>query len=470
MADYNEVRHSDKFIYATAEERDAYETAIVDGTNIANKREATQEEVDKAVEEIKRTYEKLSGVVIEYVTVTFDPDNGEKPWTSEIESGKTIEEPAAPTKEGYEFKGWALNGEAFDFKSIITTDLTLKAVWEEIVVEPTEFTFDDMFYSGQFDHLRRDIEIGWMRYRYGTDLTKKMLKDANDERTTLDGYIDYARPTVVLMGDITSFKAKKMWKDVLSMEDRDFNLLNGVTTGTKWQLNKLLKSREFKGQDKYFARNAGTIHLIAPIAKPAMFILDKNGRLMNYGEFDIELMKKMVEKAQNAVAIPVADENNAEKTFDSYSKMGLYEGLSDLELERTKKLFGKEIDDKLVINNNHNLVRFEKINRTEKMTVVLFGNYKNKDREEMFEDSKALIDEGFNVKLGLVDGTRWDFERMIKDHNLRNYNNNLFRGALSLRTFTGLKGNAGILLDNEGKVICVFEYNNINQVREMLNK
>lgn len=470
LADYNEVRHSDKFIYATAEERDAYETAIVDGTNIANKREATQEEVDKAVEEIKRTYEKLSGVVIEYVTVTFDPDNGEKPWTSEIESGKTIEEPAAPTKEGYEFKGWALNGEAFDFKSIITTDLTLKAVWEEIVVEPTEFTFDDMFYSGQFDHLRRDIEIGWMRYRYGTDLTKKMLKDANDERTTLDGYIDYARPTVVLMGDITSFRAKKMWKDVLSMEDRDFNLLNGVTTGTKWQLNKLLKSREFKGQDKYFARNAGTIHLIAPIAKPAMFILDKNGRLMNYGEFDIELMKKMVEKAQNAVAIPVADENNAEKTFDSYSKMGLYEGLSDLELERTKKLFGKEIDDKLVINNNHNLVRFEKINRTEKMTVVLFGNYKNKDREEMFEDSKALIDEGFNVKLGLVDGTRWDFERMIKDHNLRNYNNNLFRGALSLRTFTGLKGNAGILLDNEGKVICVFEYNNINQVREMLNK
>ena len=60
---YNEVRHSDKFIYATEQERDEYETAIVDGTNIFNKREATQEEVDKAVEEIKRTYENLSGVV-----------------------------------------------------------------------------------------------------------------------------------------------------------------------------------------------------------------------------------------------------------------------------------------------------------------------------------------------------------------------------------------------------------------------
>ena len=60
---YNDVRHSDKFIYATEQERDEYETAIVDGTNIFNKREATQEEVDKAVEEIKRTYENLSGVV-----------------------------------------------------------------------------------------------------------------------------------------------------------------------------------------------------------------------------------------------------------------------------------------------------------------------------------------------------------------------------------------------------------------------
>ena len=60
---YSEVRHSDKFIYATEQERDEYETAIVDGTNIYNKKEATQEEVDKAVEEIKNTYEKLSGAV-----------------------------------------------------------------------------------------------------------------------------------------------------------------------------------------------------------------------------------------------------------------------------------------------------------------------------------------------------------------------------------------------------------------------
>ena len=60
---YEQVRESDKYVYAKYAERDAYDTAIVDGTNIFNKREATQEEVDKAVEEIKRTYENLSGVV-----------------------------------------------------------------------------------------------------------------------------------------------------------------------------------------------------------------------------------------------------------------------------------------------------------------------------------------------------------------------------------------------------------------------
>ena len=60
---YEQVRESDKYVYAKYAERDAYDTAIVDGTNIYNKKEATQEEVDKAVEEIKNTYEKLSGAV-----------------------------------------------------------------------------------------------------------------------------------------------------------------------------------------------------------------------------------------------------------------------------------------------------------------------------------------------------------------------------------------------------------------------
>ena len=63
LAQYEQVRESDKYVYAKYAERDAYDTAIVDGTNIYNKKEATQEEVDKAVEEIKNTYEKLSGAV-----------------------------------------------------------------------------------------------------------------------------------------------------------------------------------------------------------------------------------------------------------------------------------------------------------------------------------------------------------------------------------------------------------------------
>ena len=39
-------------------------------------------------------------------------------------------EPTAPTREGYTFKGWLLNGEAFDFKTIITKSLTLAALWD----------------------------------------------------------------------------------------------------------------------------------------------------------------------------------------------------------------------------------------------------------------------------------------------------------------------------------------------------
>ena len=59
---YNEVRKSDKYWNSTSKERDAYETAIIDGTNIYNNKKATQDEVDKAVIAIEEAYAALSGV------------------------------------------------------------------------------------------------------------------------------------------------------------------------------------------------------------------------------------------------------------------------------------------------------------------------------------------------------------------------------------------------------------------------
>lgn len=64
-------------------------------------------------------------------TVTFDTGEGSPTPTQTVESGKTVTTPKDPTRQGYEFAGWTLDGEPYDFGTPVTRDLTLKAMWEK---------------------------------------------------------------------------------------------------------------------------------------------------------------------------------------------------------------------------------------------------------------------------------------------------------------------------------------------------
>lgn len=64
-------------------------------------------------------------------TVTFDTDGGNNIGSVEIKSGSVLDKPVNPNKEGYTFVRWELNGVEYDFSSKVTTDITLKAIWEE---------------------------------------------------------------------------------------------------------------------------------------------------------------------------------------------------------------------------------------------------------------------------------------------------------------------------------------------------
>ena len=63
------------------------------------------------------------------VIVTFDPDNGESTTQQSIAYGAVIAEPSAPTKSGYTFIGWQLDGAMWDFSQPVTGNITLKAAW-----------------------------------------------------------------------------------------------------------------------------------------------------------------------------------------------------------------------------------------------------------------------------------------------------------------------------------------------------
>ena len=64
-------------------------------------------------------------------TVTFDADNGNEVKSIEVLYGDKVTKPTTdPTKSEYNFVGWQLEGQTFDFNiTPITASITLKAIW-----------------------------------------------------------------------------------------------------------------------------------------------------------------------------------------------------------------------------------------------------------------------------------------------------------------------------------------------------
>lgn len=71
-------------------------------------------------------------------TVTFETDGGTKIEAQKIKNGDEIEEPEEPTKEGYIFEGWYLDGKEYDFTEPISKDTKIVAKWKKIEKENIE--------------------------------------------------------------------------------------------------------------------------------------------------------------------------------------------------------------------------------------------------------------------------------------------------------------------------------------------
>lgn len=66
------------------------------------------------------------------LTITFDCHGGTQVENQKIKKGEKLEEPEAPTKEGYEFIGWYYDGEKFDFAKEIDENIELEAKWLKV--------------------------------------------------------------------------------------------------------------------------------------------------------------------------------------------------------------------------------------------------------------------------------------------------------------------------------------------------
>lgn len=62
--------------------------------------------------------------------VSFDTNGGSKVDTQTVADGDTASKPT-PTRKGWTFDGWYLNGVEYDFDTPVTTDVSLKAAWRK---------------------------------------------------------------------------------------------------------------------------------------------------------------------------------------------------------------------------------------------------------------------------------------------------------------------------------------------------
>lgn len=73
-------------------------------------------------------------------TVTFNTNGGNFISGVKVVAGGKVKKPTTPTKTGYKFVKWELDGKTYDFNTPITENITLKAIWE--AKEEVKISFD----------------------------------------------------------------------------------------------------------------------------------------------------------------------------------------------------------------------------------------------------------------------------------------------------------------------------------------
>ena len=90
-------------------------------------------------------------------SVYFDTGTDETILTKYVSKNDKIEEPSEPTKEGYIFKEWQLNGNAYDFDTKVNNDIVLTAKWIKEEYVTINFNTNSNFDIESIKILKGDI-------------------------------------------------------------------------------------------------------------------------------------------------------------------------------------------------------------------------------------------------------------------------------------------------------------------------
>ncbi len=93
--------------------------------NVVNKEEI--DDIGTNLEEARKTF-----------TITFNSNGGSKVASQNVFEGEKVSAPMSPTKSGYTFVEWQLDGIKYNFNNEVVNDIELKAIWKKNKVDPEE--------------------------------------------------------------------------------------------------------------------------------------------------------------------------------------------------------------------------------------------------------------------------------------------------------------------------------------------
>ena len=203
----------------------------------------------------------------ETYTVRFDSNGGTRVSSQTVEEGDRAYEPNDPTRNGYTFLGWYLNGRKFNFSTRIYEDITLEAKWEKeeekyytyckidteryysiSYVSASEDTWD-YDWTIRLDALRNveDVELVKTGYLTSTAMYNNAYNHYYDQNISMvDGKYQYG----VTIPSATKLKT-------YSLQSSNFNkyLSNPYYRSGKWYIDASVSIKNYNNVKSYYAGN-----------------------------------------------------------------------------------------------------------------------------------------------------------------------------------------------------------------------
>ena len=176
-----------------------------------------------------------------------------------VDINETVDLPSMPTKEGHMFRGWFLEGEAFDSQKPITKHLKIYAKWEKCMYTIDFTTYSDsviepiqVLYGDKIEEPIQPVKegydfIGWSRYGIKYDFNQPVTSNITlaaeweMKKEALNNYLSNLVPNIVttnlnLIESLRFCSATFIWSSSNKKALTDTGIVKRFATDTNLEL------------------------------------------------------------------------------------------------------------------------------------------------------------------------------------------------------------------------------------------